>query len=81
MAGTSAVLRGAEHHHLARVLRARPGDRVWLFDEEGRRYRAEVNSLREREAGFEPVSLGRTILRAETAALAVLTVFAHEWNW
>ena len=50
VAGTSAVLRGTEHHHLTRVLRARPGDRVWLFDEEGRRYRAEVASLREREA-------------------------------
>ncbi|MCX6565224.1 MAG: 16S rRNA (uracil(1498)-N(3))-methyltransferase, partial [Candidatus Aminicenantes bacterium] len=29
-------------------------------------------------AGFEPVRLGRTILRAETA---VLTLFVHEWNW
>ena len=40
--GTSAVLRGPEHHHLHRVLRARTGDRFWLFDEDGRRYRAEV---------------------------------------
>jgi 16S rRNA (uracil1498-N3)-methyltransferase len=40
--GTNAVLSGPEHHHLHRVLRARAGDRVWLFDEDGRRYRAEV---------------------------------------
>lgn len=44
--GMRAVLEGAEHHHLRRVLRAQAGDRVWLFDEDGRRYRAEV-----REAG------------------------------
>jgi 16S rRNA (uracil1498-N3)-methyltransferase len=50
VAGSSAVLRGSEYHHLARVLRARPGDRVWLFDEEGRRYRAEIASVRKREA-------------------------------
>jgi len=40
-----AFLRGPEHHHLGRVLRARPGDRVWLFDEDGRRYRAKVDRL------------------------------------
>jgi len=40
--GTRAVLSGPEHHHLHRVLRARTGDRVWLFDEDGTRYRAEI---------------------------------------
>ena len=34
VAGEGAVLRGEEHHHLSRVLRARPGETVWLFDEE-----------------------------------------------
>jgi 16S rRNA (uracil1498-N3)-methyltransferase len=40
-----AVLRGSEHHHLARVLRARTGDQVWLFDEDGCRYRAKIDRL------------------------------------
>lgn len=31
-------------------------------------------------AGFEPVSLGRGILRAETAALTVTSILAHFWN-
>jgi 16S rRNA (uracil1498-N3)-methyltransferase len=33
-----------------------------------------------REAGFEAVSLGRRILRAETAALAGTAMIAHFWN-
>ncbi len=33
-----------------------------------------------RDAGFSPVSLGRRILRAETAALAVAAVVQYEWG-
>ena len=33
-----------------------------------------------RQAGFEAVSLGRRILRAETAALAGAAMIAHFWN-
>ena len=33
-----------------------------------------------RQAGFEAVSLGRRILRAETAALAGTAMIAHFWN-
>lgn len=40
--GPRAVLRGRESRHLRRVLRGRPGDEVWLFDEDGVRYRAMV---------------------------------------
>lgn len=31
-----------EHHHLARVLRVRPREKVWLMDEPGNTFRAEV---------------------------------------
>ena len=50
MDGARAVLRGPEHHHLCRVLRAKPGDKVWLFDDEGRRYQAELASAGENES-------------------------------
>lgn len=33
-----------------------------------------------REAGFSPVSLGRRILRAETAALALATILQYTWG-
>jgi len=32
------------------------------------------------EAGFAPVSLGRRILRAETAAITLVTVIQYEWG-
>jgi 16S rRNA (uracil1498-N3)-methyltransferase len=35
-------LEGTEHHHLSRVLRAKKGKKVWLVDERGNRYLAEV---------------------------------------
>ncbi|MBI5017819.1 MAG: 16S rRNA (uracil(1498)-N(3))-methyltransferase [Deltaproteobacteria bacterium] len=38
----SAVLTGAEAHHLLRVVRTRPGDRVKLFDGRGRRWQGRL---------------------------------------
>jgi 16S rRNA (uracil1498-N3)-methyltransferase len=43
-AGSAILLDGAELHHL-RVARIRAGQTVWLFDEEGTRIRAEVESI------------------------------------
>ncbi len=37
-----ARLEGGEHHHLSKVLRARPGRRVWLVDDAANSYEAEV---------------------------------------
>ncbi|HEY7375832.1 MAG TPA: 16S rRNA (uracil(1498)-N(3))-methyltransferase [Polyangia bacterium] len=39
---TPIVVRGDEHHHLARVLRARPGDAITLFDGAGAELAARV---------------------------------------
>jgi 16S rRNA (uracil1498-N3)-methyltransferase len=44
-----ALLDGEEHHHLSRVLRVGPGERVWLVDERGCSYRAEVEEVRRRQ--------------------------------
>lgn len=40
-----AVLTGEEHHHLKAVVRIRPEEKVWLFDEEGKSYLARVEKL------------------------------------
>jgi 16S rRNA (uracil1498-N3)-methyltransferase len=45
LAGAECVLEGPEHHHLARVARIRPGREVWLFDEEGGKVQARVESV------------------------------------
>jgi len=42
-----AFLDGDEHFHLSRVLRVRPGRKIWLLDEQGVRYRAEVQEVEE----------------------------------
>jgi len=39
------ALEGAEHRHLARSARVKKGEEVWLFDAEGARCRARVESV------------------------------------
>jgi 16S rRNA (uracil1498-N3)-methyltransferase len=41
----SIFLEGDEHHHLARVARIKAGDEVWIFDEVGSRFLAEVAAV------------------------------------
>ena len=38
-------LSGDEHHHLSRVVRIKPQEKVWLFDEKGTRYLARVEEI------------------------------------
>lgn len=40
-----AILEGDDHTHLQRVLRAKPGKKVWLVDEQGTTYFAEVEEV------------------------------------
>ena len=44
-AAPKAWLEGAEHHHLARVARIKAGEEVWIFDRQGNRYLAEVETV------------------------------------
>jgi 16S rRNA (uracil1498-N3)-methyltransferase len=45
-------LDGPEAHHLAAVCRLRPGDRVYLFNGDGRQYPAEVTAVGKRRVGL-----------------------------
>ncbi|MDD8025819.1 MAG: RsmE family RNA methyltransferase [Acidobacteriota bacterium] len=45
LGGKDCVLEGSEHHHLGRVARLRPGEDVWLFDEEGGKVKARVEEV------------------------------------
>jgi len=44
-----ALLDEEEHHHLSRVLRMGPGEKVCLVDEQGNSYRAEVEEVGRRQ--------------------------------
>jgi 16S rRNA (uracil1498-N3)-methyltransferase len=43
---STLFLYGDEHHHLSRVARIKPEERVWLFDEQGTNYMAKVEEIR-----------------------------------
>ncbi len=47
--GEQVVLRGPEAHHLAHVLRSRPGEHVVLFDGSGAEFLAEVRAVKRHE--------------------------------
>jgi 16S rRNA (uracil1498-N3)-methyltransferase len=76
-------LEGREHHHLSRVARVKPGDRVRLFDEDGTDYVAEVEDARggvtklrvlEREAAPRPglrVVLAQALLKPKSMELVI----------
>jgi 16S rRNA (uracil1498-N3)-methyltransferase len=43
--GKAVVLTGAEHHHLSKVVRHKPKDVIWLFDEGGAKYKARIDDI------------------------------------
>jgi 16S rRNA (uracil1498-N3)-methyltransferase len=53
LGGARLVLTGSEHQHLGRVLRARAGDRVTLFDGAGREVEAQVARVARHETELE----------------------------
>lgn len=78
-----ALLEGEEHYHLSRVLRIRPGEQVWLVEERGVSFRAEVlevgrnktrlRVLEEEAAGAAeiPVVLGQSLIKSKNMDLVI----------
>jgi 16S rRNA (uracil1498-N3)-methyltransferase len=74
LAGARVVLTGDEHRHVARVLRAQPGDALTLFDGAGIEVQAEVVRVDAREV---EVALGaRRSVPGSAAAVAVTLLVA-----
>jgi 16S rRNA (uracil1498-N3)-methyltransferase len=74
LGGTRLVLDGDEHRHVARVLRARPGDALTLFDGAGTEIEARVVSVGAREA---ELALGeRRAAPAAAPAVAITLLVA-----
>jgi len=59
MRATPITVTGEEHHHLARVLRARPGDAITLFDGAGGELEARVVRVGRAETELAPRPGGR----------------------
>ena len=81
--GDVFVLDGREHHHLGTVLRARPGDEIVLFDEDGTKYAARIEEITaaattlaclSRTPGEAPrtrIVLAQSLLKAKTMDFVV----------
>ena len=67
--GASPMLSGEEAVHCARVLRAKPGDRIEVFDGEGRSAEASIESVSKHSV---TLSLGEIHREAEPPVLTVL---------
>lgn len=81
--GRILTLEGTEHRHLSRAARCRRGDVVWLFDEEGTRYKVKVEAIGqqtttlillerlERPDYGTRILLGQALLKAKAMDLVV----------
>lgn len=81
IAGTTVCLEGREHHHLSRVVRFKPHEQVWLFDEEGTKYRAEVEQVGREQTRLRLLEK-RTPVRSRSGiklAQALLKAKPMEW--
>lgn len=74
---SSVFLYGEEHHHLSHVVRIKPREEVWLFDETGTQYLARVEeiaadrtrlSILKKERAAEPrvrITLAQALIRSK----------------
>ena len=70
--GPLALLAGSEAHHLLHVMRAKPGDRVILFDGSGTEFLAQVQQARRAEVQLQVI---------EQCAVDRERVVSSRWAW
>jgi|HubBroStandDraft_6_1064221.scaffolds.fasta_scaffold372829_1 16S rRNA (uracil1498-N3)-methyltransferase len=77
----SCELEGAEFHHLTRVMRARPGDQVVLFDGAGHAADAEVVDLSKSRASLRILNRTRDVEEGPIVVLATAVPKADRFRW
>jgi len=73
MRATPIIVDGAEHHHIARVLRARPGDAITLFDGAGAEVQARIVRVGRAETELVAAAGARPDGGSEETPLVLLT--------
>lgn len=80
---SSVLLKGEEHHHLSRVARIKPGEKVNLFDRQGSDYLARVEEIgknstrlfilekREKKNKRTHVTLAQALIKAKNLELVL----------
>jgi 16S rRNA (uracil1498-N3)-methyltransferase len=79
--GDSCELDGAEFHHLTRVMRARPGDQIVLFDGAGHAADAEVVDLSKSRASLRILNRTRDVEEGPIVVLATAVPKADRFRW
>ena len=82
IAGPHARLEGAEAHHLAHVMRAKPGERVTLFDGSGAEFEARVETVGRSSVELsvlERAEVDRELARRITLAVALPKGDRQRW--
>jgi len=78
---STVLIYGEEHHHLSKVARIKPKEKVWLFDEQGTNYLARVEEIekdrtrlsilkeREKEEPKAKITLAQALIKAKKMEL------------
>ena len=78
--GDTACLTGDEHYHLSQVLRKKKGERIFLFDAEGRTFKARITKVEPEKThvSIMEVTQGRKGLRI---GLGQCLLKSHKMEW
>ncbi len=76
-----ARLEGEEARHCARVMRARPGDRITVFDGEGRRAEAEVTAVSARAVELDLGESRLSTPRGPSIGIVVAVLKGKAMDW
>ncbi len=74
-------MKGDEHHHLSRVARIKKGRRVWLFDEKGISYHAEVDDVGTHQTRLRILEERRERIPSPRIFLAMSVIKAQKLEW
>ncbi len=69
------------HHYLSRVLRAKPGQVILLFDGYGRACEATVKEISKRETTIEPLTISESPDRRLPVTLGLAIIKSDRFDW
>lgn len=87
---SEVFLRGDEHHHLSKVARVKPKQKVWLFDGKGSEYLARVEEiasentrlriLKQKKETYPPVKITLAQALIKSKNMELILQKATEWG-
>jgi 16S rRNA (uracil1498-N3)-methyltransferase len=79
--GECLYLEGREHRHLSKVVRLQPQDEIWLFDEEGAKYRARIEHIGRQKTRLSLIEKLEPSQRRLKMTLAQALLKAKPMDW